>query len=384
MLARIVACALALAACGGAAASSTTLAGPVDARNRPLPPGLPAAAPSTSLRRRPIDALPRQRLLPPGLHPRTRAAAARSMRAWRAPSAAASDPSVYPVTYGADPTGRTDSTSAFVAAMVAVTGHNTSGHTMSAGIADLGGVVLDLGGGDYVISAPLTVPAFYGNLRIIDGTLRASPSFPPDRYLIEVGSRSCNNTQVSCNENVGMSGLTLDGSHVARGCLLVAATMGATLDSSSAVFGFVAVGVELAGGHEFMLAETWIAQYLCVRARERAGSGGSIAAAARFHPSLARRRSPSRELRGAAAAWRLPPHTAGAVARLVSPPRGRRRRSRRPSPSPRERPTLTPPLAAAPLARPPPTHSRARAAGTRPRRRAAARWASPSTATITS
>lgn len=58
-----------------------------------------------------------------------------------------------------------------------------------------------------------------------------------------------------------MSGLTLDGSHVAAGCLSVTATMGATLDSSSAIFGFNVTGVALEGGHEFMMEETWIAAY---------------------------------------------------------------------------------------------------------------------------
>jgi len=136
---------------------------------------------------------------------------------------------------------------------------------MSDGIVDLGGVVLDLGGGDYLLSAPLVVPQYVGNLRIIDGTLRASATFPSNRYVIEIGTASprCNppSGQGSCNENVGMSGLTLDGSHIATGCLQITAAMGVTLDSSSAIFGFVDTGIAIVGGHETMITETWVAAY---------------------------------------------------------------------------------------------------------------------------
>lgn len=114
--------------------------------------------------------------------------------------------------------------------MKAVLAHNSSGHSMSDGIADLGGVVLDLQGGDYLLSAPLVVPQYVGNMHIVDGTLRAAAAaFPAARYVIEIGAASprCNppSGQGSCNENVGMHGLTLDGSHVAAGCLQITAAM---------------------------------------------------------------------------------------------------------------------------------------------------------------
>ncbi len=37
------------------------------------------------------------------------------------------------------------------------------------GIMDLGGAVLDLHGGVYLLSAPVVIPAFYGNFHIMDG-----------------------------------------------------------------------------------------------------------------------------------------------------------------------------------------------------------------------
>ena len=209
--------------------------------------------------------VPDLHLFPAAAHARTRDAHRRMIASWRAPdrSATAGSPVVFPTAFGADPTGATDSTAAFAAAVAAVVSRNASGKTMSDGIADLGGVVLDLQGGDYLVSAPLAIPQFVGNLRIIDGTLRASASFPADRFVVEIGATPCSTPsgQGSCNENVGMSGLTVDGSHVAAGCVKIAATMGATLDASSAIFGFVDTGILLAGGHEAMIQETWVAAY---------------------------------------------------------------------------------------------------------------------------
>ena len=211
-----------------------------------------------------IRGIPDRHIFPAAALSRTRAAHRRMLASWRAPAPAAADsPVVFPTTFGADPTGRADSTAAFAASVAALLARNVSGHKMSDGIADLGGVVLDLQGGEYLLSAPLAIPQFVGNLRIIDGTLRASPSFPADRFVVEVGAMPCSTPsgQGSCNENVGMSGLTVDGSHVAAGCVSISATMGATLDSSSAVFGFVSTGILLAGGHEAMVSETWVAAY---------------------------------------------------------------------------------------------------------------------------
>ena len=225
------------------------------------------ALPALSLAHR-VRGVAERDLFPPAAHSRTRAAHRRMIASWGAPTsssaaAMADSPVVFPTAFGADPTGKTDSTAAFAAAVAALVARNATGHKMSDGIADLGGVVLDLQGGDYLISAPLAIPQFVGNMRIIDGTLRASPSFPADRFVIEIGAVPCSTPsgQGSCNENVGMSGLTVDGSHVAAGCVSISATMGATLDSSSAIFGFVSTGILLAGGHEAMVSETWVAAY---------------------------------------------------------------------------------------------------------------------------
>ena len=222
----------------------------------------PAAA---RLRSRPVDRLPRDVLFPSDMSPATRMRHRAVMASWKAPTEPAASASgvVSPIDFGADPTGVKDSTAAFTAAMAAVMAHNTSGHSLSDGIVDLGGVVLDLQGGDYLLSAPLVVPQYAGNMRIIDGTLRASKTFPPSSYVVEVcfPTVKCSppSGQGSCCENVGMSGLTIDASHIATGSLRISNTMGATLDASSAIFGFTTNGIAIAGGHETMISETWVA-----------------------------------------------------------------------------------------------------------------------------
>ena len=221
--------------------------------------------------------VPAEHLFPAAMSPRTRAAHRAALASWRAPvRAGAASPVVFPTDFGADPTGVADSSPAFARALAAVLARAT-GRNMSDGIADLGGVVLDLQGGEYALSAPLAIPQFVGNLRVIDGTLRASAAFPPSRFVLEVGARACTTPsgQGSCNENVGLSGLTLDGAHVAAGCLMI--------DASSAVFGFVETGILLAGGHETMISETWVAAYFWSDPKKERNDATGIAIAGNDH-----------------------------------------------------------------------------------------------------
>lgn len=44
-----------------------------------------------------------------------------------------------------------------------------SNHTLSNGIVDLGGAVLDLGGGDYLVSDSIYIPNYYGNVQVTGG-----------------------------------------------------------------------------------------------------------------------------------------------------------------------------------------------------------------------
>ena len=101
-------------------------------------------------------------------------------------------------------------------------------HTMADNNTDLGGATLDLSGGTYLISAPLVIPGGNGNLHIVDGTLRASPTFPATRWLVEIGG----------GQFINLSGILFDAAHVAAGGVRVSNVFGTTL---SAVFGGMAV-----------------------------------------------------------------------------------------------------------------------------------------------
>ena len=70
---------------------------------------------------------------------------------------------------------------------------------------------MNLQGGAYLLSAPLVIPTFVGNLHFKDGTLRASASFPKDQHLVHVGNITCSpDSQKSCNEFVSFTDMMFD------------------------------------------------------------------------------------------------------------------------------------------------------------------------------
>eukprot|EP00047_Mylnosiga_fluctuans_P009251 m.10672 g.10672 ORF g.10672 m.10672 type:complete len:477 (+) comp2543_c0_seq1:149-1579(+) len=170
-------------------------------------------------------------------------------------------PTIFPTSYGADPTGKTDSTAAMLQAVAALL-KGGANHSMASGILDLGGATLDLAGGQYLISSPIVIPMFYGNLLIARGTLRASASFPKDKYLIMVGNTTCwpPGGQGSCNEFVNVADVLFDAAHVAAGGFYIAHAMGATVGPAFFI-GFNQAGVRIDGGHETMVVDTWLAEY---------------------------------------------------------------------------------------------------------------------------
>ena len=147
---------------------------------------------------------------------------------------------------------------------------NASAHhkRMAANIVDLGGATVDLGGGNYLLSQPLLVPPFFGNVHFVDGTLRAAPSFPPSSWLVQVGNLSCQpvlpngkpDGQGSCVEFVTFSNMLFDAAHVAAGGVNIANAMGATVGPSAFFIGFKQAGVRIDGGHEVMIIEAWLAE----------------------------------------------------------------------------------------------------------------------------
>ena len=152
------------------------------------------------------------------LHGHHRATIPRGELSSSLPTGNFSVPTIFPTDFGADPTGKTDSTAAMARAVSAWLAGGAK-HQMASGIADLGGATLDLAGGQYLINAPIVVPMFVGNMLVARGTLRAGPAFPANKWLVMVGDTSCNppGGQGSCNEFVNVIDVLFDSSHVAAG-----------------------------------------------------------------------------------------------------------------------------------------------------------------------
>jgi hypothetical protein len=173
-----------------------------------------------------------------------------------------------PADFGADPTGAKDSTQALQAAMQALLASRGPRHAMASNITDLGGATLDLSGGSYLISAPLVIPPLYGNAQIIGGTLRASAAFPPERFLVEIGSATCvprlpsgqADVQGSCGQFFNLNEILFDAAHVAAGGVSVSKTMGTTIGPATFFTGFTQAGVRVNGGHEVMIQQAWFCE----------------------------------------------------------------------------------------------------------------------------
>lgn len=191
-------------------------------------------------------------------------------------------PSVNVFDFGADPTCGEDSSEAFDAAVQAALAHD-NGRGMGAGgkIRDLGGVTINLQGGDYLISRPISIPEFFGNFRIVGGTLRAGPTFPVDRYLIEIGGdpAACkqDNRQHSCNERIGIEDLFFDGDLRAKGGVQINSTMGGNLGPDLFFIHFDQAGLTVNGGHEVMLHEAWFGRVYYDAKNKTSNLGSSVA-----------------------------------------------------------------------------------------------------------
>ncbi|CAI9090667.1 OLC1v1025484C1 [Oldenlandia corymbosa var. corymbosa] len=167
-------------------------------------------------------------------------------------------PNVYKVTsYGADPTGKTDSMDAISRAITDALEGPTNGFLI-AGIANLGGARIDLEGGNYLISRPLQLAAGKGNLLIHGGTLKASDTFPGDRYLIELSSK--NNNGAFNNEFVTLRDLLLDSSYRGGG-IFVLNSLRTTIDNCY-ITHFTTNGVLVQDGHETLIRNSYLGQHI--------------------------------------------------------------------------------------------------------------------------
>ncbi|EXB66980.1 hypothetical protein L484_004905 [Morus notabilis] len=183
---------------------------------------------------------------------------------------------VYHVTsYGADPTGKTDSTDAIIAAMSAAFEGPKQGFLME-GIANLGGARIDLQGGHYLVSRPLRFPATgAGNVVIHGGTLRASDDFPTGGYLIDLSSSSSTNKSPQNNkttvdaqlssssynyEYITLKDLMLD-SNYRGGAISVINSLRTSIDNCY-ITHFTTTGIQVQQGHETYIRNSFLGQHI--------------------------------------------------------------------------------------------------------------------------
>lgn len=179
---------------------------------------------------------------------------------------AATDPLILPINYGADPTGKIDSTFAFQQAIkVALARGDISNNSLSDGIKDCGGATIFLGGGDYLISESLIIPPYYGNIRITDGTIRANTNFSKNDYMIRIGATeesACTTKQKSCNEYINIDHFFCDGKNIAYGCIHIISGMSSNVGPQAFFLGYNYAGITATGGHSLFLLNSWFGEYL--------------------------------------------------------------------------------------------------------------------------
>ena len=216
--------------------------------------------------------------LPP-LPPSLRSRLSSRVAAWP-PAAAAAPPPLpavlrcSPLDFGGDPYGVADSAAAVQACVqvcvnfsraIDALGHFPGDSSFANGryIADAGGCTVDLGGGAWKLSAPVTIPEYVGNLVLGHGSLFADDApgvFPANSFLLVVGVEgSCKVPQGSCNVDLAFPELFFDGRHVASG-LQVNNVMGTTVGPAAYFLNFTAFGLQVNAGHEVMMDRAWLGE----------------------------------------------------------------------------------------------------------------------------
>ena len=180
------------------------------------------------------------------------------------------------IDYGADPTGRSDSTEALQQAIFDVFRSPIDGHLMP-GVTNLGGAEVHLDGGTYIINRPLRLPEVNGgNFMIHGGSLKASDSFPTDRHLIELWSSS--DSPISY-EYITLKDLLLD-SNFRGGGISIVNSVRITVENCY-ISRFTTDGILIKGGHEAYVSNSFIGQHITVggdlREKDFSGVGINVA-----------------------------------------------------------------------------------------------------------
>ncbi|KOM25494.1 hypothetical protein LR48_Vigan107s001300 [Vigna angularis] len=170
---------------------------------------------------------------------------------------------LYVSEYGADPSGNEESGDAILKAVEDASSLQ-KGYEMVAGVNDLGGVVIDLEGGNYKISKPITFPSGVGNIVVREGTLRASDKFPGDRHLVELWSSK---TGKEGNggiyyEDITFRDILFDSSYRGGGILIIDS---ARIRINNCFFlHFTTEGILVHQGHETFITDCFLGQHSTV------------------------------------------------------------------------------------------------------------------------
>ncbi|KAF7801332.1 Polygalacturonase QRT3 [Senna tora] len=173
---------------------------------------------------------------------------------------------LYPIEYGGDPSGEEDSSDAIMKALEeAFEMGSSSGIELVHGVRDLGGLIIDLQGGNYKITKPITFPSSpAGNLVVKGGSLRASDTFPTDRHLVEdndFNTKKLQNDQIHY-EDITFRDILFDSSYRGGGILIVDS---ARIRIDNCFFlHFTTEGILVQRGHETFISSTFLGQHSTV------------------------------------------------------------------------------------------------------------------------
>ncbi|XP_021766492.1 polygalacturonase QRT3-like [Chenopodium quinoa] len=176
----------------------------------------------------------------------------------------------YPQGYGADPSGIEDSSDAILKA-VSDAFQVQKGLRLLPNVNDLGGVVIDFQGGNYVINQPIPFPPLSGNVVVRGGTIRASNTFPGDRHLFELSSKPSKHLHINSTTNtqnqisgiqyvdITFRDILFDSSFRGGGLTIVDS---ARIRVTNCYFlHFSTQGILVQGGHETFISDTFLGQH---------------------------------------------------------------------------------------------------------------------------
>ena len=175
-----------------------------------------------------------------------------------------------PSEYGGDPTGKHDSAVALQTCVQRCVnlslaldplgrfpGDTSFGNGKA--IHNAGGCLIDLDGGEYMISKTITIPEYVANINIGHGSIASADRFTGE-FLLVVGKKgSCKVPQGSCNIDINFPELFLDGRHVTS-AMQINNVMGVTIGPGGYFLNFTEYGVQINAGHEVQMDRCWLGE----------------------------------------------------------------------------------------------------------------------------